>query len=216
MIVYERDKMSASVTGRFPTIESLNNTIKRETRLHMERVGKYSDFFYKFLLENYNGMVRRNVEPEFDGVSEELFRYHDLGRAYIPVSILNKTSALTDEERQIIQNHTIYASDAIKAIYDLAYTEIQKRYFLEIAMSHHERYDGNGYPGKLMGREIPFLAMVCGVADTFDGITSWKPYKTKQTSREQAAKIIQSEAGKQFDPFIARTFAEIIPNLPEL
>ena len=85
-----------------------------------------------------------------------------------------------------------------------------------IAVSHHERYDGGGYPEGLLAGEIPFLARVCAVADTFDGITSWKPYKTKQTDRNKAKEIILSESGKQFDPFIAKTFAEVIPFLPEI
>lgn len=215
LIVYEKELMKPSKIGRYQELDNLYNTIKRETRIHMERVGQYCQLFYRHLCENYSGMVRQNVDTEFNEVSEELFRYHDLGRAYIPGAILNKATALTDEERRIIQNHTIYAKDAINAIYDLPYTPKQVQYFLEIAVSHHERYDGGGYPDKLMGDEIPFLAKLCSVADTFDGITSWKPYKTVQTSREKAADIIMSESGKQFDPFFARSFVEIIPILPE-
>lgn len=215
MIVYDKKLMAPSVTGKYPELQNLYNTIKRETRLHMERVGRYSDIFYRHLCDKYSGMVRLNVEPEFDEVSEELFRYHDLGRAYIPGSILNKAGKLTDEERKIVENHTIYAQNAINAIYRLPYTEKQIKYFLDIAISHHERYDGSGYPNRMKGSDIPFLAKVCAVADTFDGITSWKPYKTVQTSREKAAQIILSESGKQFEAFFAESFVEIIPYLPE-
>lgn len=214
MIVYDRSLMGPSITGKYPELQNLYNTIKRETRLHMERVGKYCDIFYKYLCENYEDIVRMHVNPEFDEVNEELFRYHDLGRAYIPGSILNKAGKLTDEERQIVENHTIYAQYAINAIYRLPYTDNQIRYFLDIAISHHERFDGTGYPNKIKGNDIPFLAKLCAVADTFDGITSWKPYKTVQTSREKAAEIILSECDRQFDPFFAERFVDIIPKLP--
>lgn len=216
MIVYQKELIKPSVIGIYPSLETLYNTIPRETRLHMERVGVYCRYYYSYLLDNYSGTVRSNVIPEFDYVCEELFRYHDLGRAYIPTRILNKVAALTEEERQIIKNHTIYAKDAIKAIYNFPYTGEIEKYFVQIAVSHHERYDGGGYPERLLAGEIPFLARVCAVADTFDGITSWKPYKTKQTDRNKAKEIILSESGKQFDPFIAKTFAEVIPFLPEI
>lgn len=216
MIVYQKELMKPSVIGIYPSIETLYNTIPRETRLHMERVGVFCRYYYSYLLDNYSGTVRNNVIPEFDYVCEELFRYHDLGRAYIPTGILNKVAALTEEERQIIKNHTIYARDAIKAIYSFPYTGEIEKYFVQIAVSHHERYDGGGYPEGLLAGEIPFLARICAVADTFDGITSWKPYKTRQTDRNKAKEIILSESGRQFDPFIAKTFAEVIPFLPEI
>ena len=87
---------------------------------------------------------------------------------------------------------------------------------MDIAIGHHERYDGKGYPYNLSGKDIPFLARICAIADTFDGITSWKPYKTVQTGREKATEIIISERGRQFDPFITDVFAKIIPELPEV
>lgn len=216
MIVYNREQIEASVTGKYPNIDCLYNTIKRETRKHMERVGAYAECLYRYLLKYYEPMVRNNVPCEFDEVSEELFRYHDLGMTYVPGVILNKVERLTEEEKQIIKNHTIYANDAIKAIYEKYYSDVQCQCFLDIAVGHHERYDGEGYPYNMSGRHIPFLARICGIADAFDGITSWKPYKTVQTSREKAAEIIMSERGRQFDPFITDIFVKIIPGLPEV
>lgn len=216
MIVYNREQMGPSVTGRYPNIDCLYNTIKRETREHMKRVGVYAEYLYRYLLKYYEATVRSQVPEEFDEVSEILFTYHDLGMTYVPGTILNKVQQLTDEEKQIIKNHTLYANDAVKAIYKKSITEVQQQCFLDIAIGHHERYDGKGYPYNLSGKDIPFLARICAIADTFDGITSWKPYKTVQTGREKATEIIISERGRQFDPFITDVFAKIIPELPEV
>ncbi|MBR1693422.1 MAG: HD domain-containing protein [Lachnospiraceae bacterium] len=215
MIVYKKEQMSASRQGIYPNLGSMYNMIVRETREHMERVGRYSAFFYRVLREISPDLVDRELGEEFAAVCEEQFRLHDLGRVYIPVSVLNKVEALTDEEKQMIQNHTVYARDAVKAIYNFPYQGKLLGNFLDIALYHHERYDGKGYPEGRSGEDIPFGARICALADVFDGITSWKPYKTKQTSREKAKEIILSEAGKQFDPQLARTFAETISYLPE-
>ena len=118
MIVYNREQMGPSVTGRYPNIDCLYNTIKRETREHMKRVGVYAEYLYRYLLKYYEATVRSQVPEEFDEVSEILFTYHDLGMTYVPGTILNKVQQLTDEEKQIIKNHTLYANDAVKAIYN--------------------------------------------------------------------------------------------------
>lgn len=215
MIVYDRAQMAPSVQGKYPTLESLYNTIPRATREHMERVGRYSEYFFRVLCQKFPDAMSRSVHPQFPEYSEEIFRYHDLGRAYIPTSILNKVGKLTDEERQIIQNHTIYAANAVESIYRFPYEDQLLQDFFDVAMYHHERYDGAGYPFGRKAEEIPLLARICAVADVFDGIVSWKPYKPKQTTRQQAGEIILSEAGKQFDPQLARIFVENIPGMPQ-
>lgn len=215
MIVYERGQMEPSKKGIFPDLGSMYNMIVRDTREHMERVGRYSAFFYRVLYEISPEMVNQELGTEFCPVCEELFRLHDIGRVYVPLSILNKVEALTEEEKQIIKDHTIYAKDAMDAIYEFPYQGQLKKHFLDIALYHHERYDGNGYPEGKSGENIPLGARICALADVFDGITSWKPYKTKQTSREKAGEIILSEAGKQFDPKLAELFVKAIPYLPE-
>lgn len=216
MIVYERDWIAPSKKGCYPTLDSLYNTIGRETRRHMERVGQYAAYFYRVLFQLSPDYVKEELGEGFQDVCEEIFRFHDLGRAYIPVQILNKVEALTEEEKQIIKNHTIYAKDAKEAVYHFPYEGKLLQNYLEIALYHHERYDGKGYPEGRKAKEIPLGARICALADVFDGITSWKPYKTKQTSREQARDIILSEAGKQFDPKLAEIFAESIQYLPKM
>lgn len=215
MIVYEKEQMTPSVTGKYPTLDFLYNTIIRENRLHMERVGRYCDVFYRYLWEIQPELMSQYFDEAFSQVSEQMFCLHDLGRVYIPNTILNKVEALTTEERQIINNHTIYARDAVKAVYKFPFEGELLNKYLNIALFHHERFDGGGYPNGLAGEDIPLEARICAVADVYDGITSWKPYKTRQTSREKAAEIIMSEAGKQFDPQLTKRFVEVIPRLPD-
>lgn len=215
MIVYEKGQKEPSKIGVFPNLDSMYNMIIRDTREHMERVGRYSAFFFQVLQQMEPELVKREFEPEFYPVCEELFRLHDIGRVYVPLTILNKVEALTDEEMQIIKNHTIFAKNAVAAIYDFAYHGWLREQFLSIALYHHEHYDGTGYPEGKRGEDIPLGARICALADVFDGITSWKPYKTKQTSRQKAGEIILSEAGKQFDPKLAEIFVKAIPHLPE-
>ena len=78
----------------------------------------------------------------------------------------------------------------------------------EIAVYHHERFDGTGYPRQLRGEDIPLGARICAIADAYDGIVSWKPYKKKQTTIEEAVEIIKSEAGKQFQPELVEVFVK--------
>ena len=215
MIVYDRGQRGPSKIGIFPDLDSMYNMIKRDTREHMERVGKYSVFFFQVLQQVEPERIQKEFSEAFVPICEEVFRLHDIGRVYVPLTILNKVEKLTEEEKQIIKNHTIYARNAVDAVFDFPYGGWVKELFLDIALYHHEYYDGTGYPEGRSGEEIPFGARICALADVFDGITSWKPYKTKQTSREKAGEIILSEAGRQFDPKLAELFVKTIPYLPQ-
>ena len=78
-------------------------------------------------------------------------------------------------------------------------------YFRQVAVMHHERLDGNGYPYGKRGDEIPFMAKVCAIADTYDGMVSWKAYRESITS-DQAMEFLKKEAGKQFQPELVECF----------
>ncbi len=80
----------------------------------------------------------------------------------------------------------------------------------EISVYHHERFDGTGYPEGLDGEAIPLGARICAIADAYEGIISWKPYKKKQTTKQEAAEIIESEAGKQFQPQLVEVFKHCV------
>jgi len=128
---------------------------------------------------------------------------HDIGKLAIPDAILLKPGPLSYQERQIMQRHVRIGYDLVKGIPFLADAA-------EIIFAHHERCDGSGYPRGLKTEEIPTGARIFAVADTFDAMTSDRPYRRAlpfQASRE----VIEQEAGKQYDSQVARVFLSI-PN----
>jgi len=117
---------------------------------------------------------------------------HDVGKLFIPDEILNKPGRLTPEERAVIELHPVHGYNLCK---QLGFMTEE----LEIIRSHHERWDGNGYPDRLKGEEIPLLARIAAVADVYDALTSSRSYRPAM-SHEHAMRIIEQESGKQFDP----------------
>ncbi len=123
---------------------------------------------------------------------------HDIGKIGIPESILNKNGPLNDEERKIMQSHPLVGAAILAPIKELNNAISGVKY-------HHEKYDGSGYPEGLKGEDIPLIASVISIADAFDAMTTDRPYR-KGFSKEQAVREIESLAGSQFNPEIARIF----------
>lgn len=213
MLTEDRSNIRSTDIGCFPTINSLYSMIPRETRLHMERVGKYAEVIFRELYKENPELVEREIGKSFLNYSEEAFKYHDIGRFFIPISVLNKVEKLTDEEFQMIKDHTINTVPAIERIYKKPFPKDVMQQLINIAVYHHERWDGTGYPEKRKETEIPLAARICAIADNFDGITSWKPYKKRQTTKDEAALIITKESGKQFDPYLVEIFRECMIRL---
>ena len=209
MFTKDKSLISSSEIGYFPDLNSLYSTIPREARLHMERVARYGEILYRYMLRENPPLVIGELGKDFERYNENVFQMHDIGRHYIPVAIVNKAGELTEEEYQIIKNHTVNAEKAINSIYKPPFPDTVMKQFHDIAVLHHERFDGKGYPYGLRGNEIPLGARICAVVDTYDGITSWKPYK-RQTTKEEAVEIIQKEAGSQFDPYIVNMFCDCV------
>ena len=126
---------------------------------------------------------------------------HDVGKIGVPESILNKPGRLTDEEFKLIQEHPVRGEAILSPVIELK--EIGR-----VVRAHHERYDGRGYPDKLKGREIPLSARIMAIADTYDSITSERPYR-KAASHRYAIKEIIANSGTQFDPEAVENFLEI-------
>ena len=131
---------------------------------------------------------------------------HDIGKMGISDQILNKAGSLTMEERKEVEEHPWYAYQSLK---DIPYLEKS----LEIPYSHHEHWDGSGYPQGLRGENIPLSARIFAIADNWDALTSDRPYR-KAWPKEDVVKHIQDQAGKAFDPELVALFIErILPNL---
>jgi len=133
---------------------------------------------------------------------------HDVGKIGIPDSILRKRGKLSEEEFEIMKTHTTIGS-RILADSDVEVLRIAQ----QIALCHHERWDGKGYPQGITAYGIPLVARIVSLADTFDAITSQRPYR-RARSVEEAFEIIEAESEKQFDPAAVAVFlANIDPIL---
>ncbi len=132
-------------------------------------------------------------------------KLHDLGKIATPDSILLKPGRLTDGEFEVIRQHPEYGerllSECIKQ-QDDSFLHIAR----DIAHAHHERWDGTGYPRGLKGEEIPLAARIVAVADVYDALTAYRPYKNK-SSHAEAMEIIRQSSDRQFDPYLVEVFA---------
>jgi HD-GYP domain-containing protein (c-di-GMP phosphodiesterase class II) len=126
---------------------------------------------------------------------------HDIGKLGIPDAILLKPGSLTQREREVMQQHAVYGYNILAPIINLRQT-------LDIALYHHERWDGSGYPYALRGEQIPLVARLFAVVDVFDALTSDRPYRPAW-SHSQAIEYLEEQAGQQFDPQIVKSFLEI-------
>lgn len=126
---------------------------------------------------------------------------HDIGKMGIPDAILHKPGPLNAEEKKIMQQHPQYAYDLLSPIEYL-------RAALEIPYSHHEHWDGSGYPCGLKGNEIPLSARIFAVIDVWDALRSHRPYRAAWPD-EKVLAYIKEQTGKQFDPAIAETFLQM-------
>ncbi len=127
---------------------------------------------------------------------------HDIGKIGVPVSILDKPCALTNEEYHVVKTHSAIGARILEPI--SAYSIITP-----IVLQHHERYDGKGYPGGLQGEDITLEARILAVADVFDAIISDRPYRPGMEWKK-GVDIIRQESGRQFDPRVVEIFLEMI------
>ena len=127
---------------------------------------------------------------------------HDIGKLAIPDDILLKPGALNDAERKLMQQHPVFAKQMLSQVSFLQSS-------MDVAFSHHERWDGRGYPEGLKGEAIPFSARLFAVVDQWDALTSDRPYR-KAWTREEVVTYFQENAGKIYDPHIVNIFLTII------
>ncbi|MFQ3574202.1 MAG: HD domain-containing phosphohydrolase [Thermodesulfovibrionales bacterium] len=154
-----------------------------ETAHHIMRMSNYSHLIAVNLgLNSHDQDLILKIAP-----------MHDIGKVGIADSILLKPGPLNDEEFKIMTTHTILGYDILKD----SRSDVLRQASL-IALYHHERYDGKGYPMGLVGEEIPLLARIVAVADVFDALTSDRPYK-KAWPVDEARRYIESVSGSQFD-----------------
>jgi HD-GYP domain-containing protein (c-di-GMP phosphodiesterase class II) len=166
------------------------------THGHISRVTSYSQVIAKKLKE------RENLDEKFMENLEIASLLHDIGKIGTPERVLNKTDILTVGERNIVQKHPVDGVTILQAI-----TELEEA--LPGVKHHHERYDGSGYPDGLKGKEIPLIAAIIAVADTYDAMTTDRPYR-KALSREAANSELLRCSGTQLDPEVVKAAVEVL------
>jgi ribonuclease P protein subunit RPR2 len=175
-------------------VRALSNAVEARdayTARHAERVSAYG----MAIAASVGGDFARTPDLEFG------FLLHDIGKVAVPDAILYKPGVLTDEERALVARHPVIGEEIVSGIEFLD----QAR---EVVRSHHERWDGRGYPDGLRGEEIPLAARVFAVADVLDALTTDRPYRTAMPLSEARAMIV-AQAGRHFDPDVLHAFDTI-------
>jgi response regulator RpfG family c-di-GMP phosphodiesterase len=159
-------------------------------------------------VQRYAMELAGRVHPKLaeDPSVEYGFLLHDVGKIGIPDRVLKKRGPLSDGERRLMQTHTELGDQMLSGV------GLLQGEGLSVVRSHHERWDGHGYPDALAGPAIPIAARIFAVADALDAMTSDRPYR-KAGPWEAAVAEIRSQAGRQFDPTVVRAFEELQPRL---
>jgi putative two-component system response regulator len=185
------------------TLAKLAETRDRATGMHLDRIREYCRILAEDLSQHEK--FREVVDGDYVQLLYLTSPLHDIGKVGIPDEVLLKPGRLTPEEYALMQQHTIIGGNTLAAAAK-AHPETQ---FLamarDIAMTHHERFDGTGYPRGLAGEEIPLAGRITALADVYDALTSERVYKSAY-SHETSRAIILEARGTQFDPEIVDAF----------
>jgi ribonuclease P protein subunit RPR2 len=194
LIQLERSQRSLLEAAYAQTVSALTSALEWKdtgTGAHARRVQRYA-------LE-----LARAVDPTLADQPSLAYGFllHDIGKIAVPDEVLGKEGPLTDDERRMIQNHTVLGAQMLGGVAFLEHDAV------EVVRSHHERWDGAGYPDGLAGDEIPLAARIFAVADTLDAITSHRPYRSAQSWRVARRTIVEA-SGSQFDPDVVDAFRD--------
>ena len=190
----ERSRSQELQRSYMATVRALSNAVEARdayTGKHAERVTGYGMEIARVL-----GLpLVDSPEIEFG------FLLHDIGKVAIPDAILYKPSSLTEKERALMAQHPLIGAQIVRGIEFLADAT-------HVVRSHHERWDGRGYPDGLKGEEIPVAARAFAVADVLDALTTDRPYRPA-SSFALAREMIVAESGKHFDPRVIEAYVSI-------
>lgn len=140
---------------------------------------------------------------------------HDFGKIGIPDIILNKPGKFTPEEYEVMKQHAAKGAVIVERILQNSEDELFKKIAVNVAHFHHEKWDGNGYPTKISGEQIPFEARVMALADVFDALVSKRVYKESFTY-DKAFEIIEESCGTHFEPTLCQAFLKCRKELEDL
>jgi HD-GYP domain-containing protein (c-di-GMP phosphodiesterase class II) len=184
---------------------SLTEVRDADTGRHSRRIQQYSRLLAQEMSQH--PMFRDYLTPERIELLASLAPLHDIGKVGVPDAVLQKPGKLTDEERSLAERHTEYGYEILAGsgdeLVELAAT---------VALNHHERPDGKGYPRGLVGEEIPLPGRIAAVADVFDALTNDRVYRPAYTV-DEALRIMKTGRGTQFDARVFDAFLEAVEEI---
>ncbi len=194
---------------QYAIIYSMAEMVERRDRGTGKHIMRTHLFLKHLLLQVIEDGIYKD---SLKGVNVEIYAHasqmHDVGKIAIPDGILLKPAKLTADEYETIKKHTIYGSEiidtAIKEVQDVEFLEVAKNF----ALTHHEKWNGTGYPRGLKGEEIPISGRLMAIVDAYDALISARPYKHAKTHQE-SVDIIIADSGSHFDPLIVNSFLKV-------
>jgi len=184
-----------------------------ETGIHLQRICEYTRLMAMQVYERAPYSFRITKEKAEDISMSSML--HDIGKVSIPDHILLKPGKLDAAEWEMMKKHTVYGWEVLHK----ADRELGEQSFLtlaaSIALSHHEHYDGTGYPNGQVGEQIHLSARISAIADVYDALTSDRPYK-EAWSHEQAVAEMVEQSGSHFDPVLVDIFRDIHPEFADV
>ena len=190
-LIQKNSELYQNQEGIITSLSTMIESESKETGMHVKRVSEYTKILCRGL----------GLEDEIVWEVGLAAMMHDVGKILVPHDILEKPGKLTDEEFAIVKKHTLYGKRMLENS-DGELMQLSAR----IAYEHHERWDGRGYAG-IKGEDIGIYSRCVSIADVFDALVSWRPYKKPWTPQE-AKQEITAQAGKQFDPNLVNIFNE--------
>ncbi|OJF67928.1 two-component system response regulator [Alteromonas sp. V450] len=197
-------RSDALLESRLQVVQRLGRAAEykdNETGMHVMRMSHYAkELALAYGLSEAQAEILLHAAP-----------MHDLGKIGIADSIMLKPGKLTDEEFATMKQHPEIGAEIIGDCGDSVLLNVAK----SVSLTHHEKWDGSGYPNGLMGEEIPIEGRICAIADVFDALTSKRPYKDAW-SIQRAVDFLNEQKGKHFDPALVELMVSILPKILEI
>lgn len=198
------------------TILSMANLIESRdggTGAHVKRTAEYSVLISQAAMER--GLFSEEINEDFIKLIYKAAPMHDIGKIVVADHILKKPGRFTDAEFDEMKRHTTEGERIVKEVLSNTENDAYIKLTSDIAMYHHEKWDGSGYPSKLQQNQIPLCARILAIADVFDALVSPRCYKEPMPP-DQAFEIIKKDAGSHFDPVLAEVFLSLKPQALEI
>jgi putative two-component system response regulator len=206
LVARQVEEISASQVATIFALSKLSESRDRDTGKHLERVQAYCKLLAERLGREapYNSVIAAVFIHNISSASP----LHDIGKVAISDRVLLKPGRLSPDEFESMKTHTTVGAATMAAVRDVYPKNAFLNMGIAIARSHHERWDGSGYPDGLKGEEIPLAARIMAVADVYDALRCKRCYK-EALPHGRCCEIIARGSGTQFDPAVAAAFAEL-------